>query len=150
MRRIFFKLFDQFHDGHGGTPFFYFFPFFTVCFTFMTARFSSRVVSLPVVSRAPSRISPKTSAAFSIMVFRSALSAVGSFDMLLERSLILAYVSMISKVVWIALGLLIIVASIQRPFSVKAFRSALECLILLNRWKFSTSSFFFSAVSFII
>ena len=52
-----------------------------------------------------------------------AFQGVGSFDILLERSLILAYVSIMSNVVRTALGLFIIVASIYRSFSVKAVGS---------------------------
>ena len=48
--------------------------------------------------------------------------------------------SIMAIVAAVACGLFKIVASIYKPFSVKAFGCTVECFRFLNRWKFSTSS----------
>ena len=65
----------------------------------------------------------------------------------LHNCLVIVKVSMIARVASIALGDLRIVANMYKPFSVKAFGKEVECFKLLNRWKFSTSCVFSSAIS---
>ena len=93
-----------------------------VCLNFIRARFSSTVVSAPVVSRSSSRISAMISPLFFIRSFCSdSVYNVDRAYMFLERLRIFAKVSIIASVVCTACSLFRMVASMYSPRSVKTF-----------------------------
>ena len=106
----------------------------TVCFKFITAKFISKVVSDSETLNESPKMSEIISPLFCISgCFSSLVVVFANSPTVLVNSRILAKVSIIAKVVFVACSLLSIVASIYSPFSVNALIGADECFNGANR-----------------
>ena len=114
------------------------------CLNFKTAKLSSIEVSVSVVCRSSSKMLAIISPLFRMRLFCSPLSwMVESSLIFRDSSLILEKVSMMAIVVCVATGLFKMVASMYKPFSVKALgRFTLPPLIEVDNFDFKASHSF--------